>query len=79
MLKEQQQKVIVQKRYEEWLSSKVALERERKAEQQKKIAEKVVQEKEVRTKYIAKFFCVSVLFSKQFKTPNTLYWKHGWC
>ena len=52
MLKEQQQQVVVQKRYEEWLSNKVALERERKAKQQKKIAENAVREKEVHTKYL---------------------------
>ena len=45
--KEQQKKVIVQKRYEEWLASKVALEKERKSKQQKEMTEKAAQENEV--------------------------------
>ena len=38
---------MVQRRYEEWRSSKAALEREQKARQQKKMAEKAAQDKEV--------------------------------
>ena len=47
---------MVQKRYEEWRCSKAALEREQKARQQKKMAEKAAQEKEVHTTKFQKLF-----------------------
>ena len=68
MTKEQQKKIIVQKHYEEWLASKVALEKERKSKQQKEMTEKAAQEKEV---HIGKFSQLLILPFKNYMYLDT--------
>ena len=45
--KEQKKNEVTKRSYDEWVAKKLALERERKKEQQRKMAEKTAQDKEV--------------------------------
>ena len=47
MARERDKKMSARKRYDEWVTKKVALERERKREEERSLTERTAQEREV--------------------------------